>query len=161
MIGGPEAVVEAMTSTLKTYLPAQLSAIWADYNDSATVPEIAPRQYYAFNHALVLDLPCVLVEPVSGTQVANEGPAWGELHHRLIVRALVRGDTGLAVEKMAARYVRAIWKVLMQHPGLDGSISCGTDPITYEIGDAAKHPKGGAVKEVAWMVDVTMVESPA
>lgn len=160
--GGPEAVCEAVAATLATSLPATLTSIWADWGDGTTVPLANPKAVLAMRRPLLAEFPWLVCEPIGGQQVANGAQLWGEVDHRVAVTAWLRGDTETVLQKQATRYLWAIWRVLMEHQGLDGSLSglAGVDPTQYVYGDVAKHGQGGMLLQpVGWEVVVHVMET--
>jgi hypothetical protein len=158
---GAEAIEVAVANTLSTYLPTQLTAISAVWNDGVPLP--APVAVFAGQRQLVREYPAVVVASLDGTEVADGAPLWGEQEHRLDVSVVCLSDDQHILDVQTKRYLVAIWEVLKQNQLLDGSISglAGVQTRRYGRSEQWKaNEKGRLMLQAAgWEIVVHVTES--
>ena len=155
---GPEAFAEAIKATMQANLPTEITAVnnaWAD-----STPLVAPLRYEVFGRAIEGGpYPVLMVEPDIGKQVSHGQTQWAEVTHSAVITLWFDGDDMLTVKQQRARYVWALWEVLMKNPALDGSLGAiEVDPEEYAV-DGFKHENNPKLfGAAAWRVSATIAE---
>jgi hypothetical protein len=124
-----EGVCLAVAATLAQYLPAALVAVNAAYAAAdiaefgASLPLLPPARVYPRNQSVIAEYPAVVVSFLGWDESANGAPTFGEVTHRIDAAALCVSDSIEVAEAQALRYLQAMWTVIKQQQGLDGSLS--------------------------------------
>lgn len=124
---GPAAAVISVANTLSTWLPGQITAESAAWNDSVPLPQM--KAIFPFYRRPIPDssIPCVVVSSLDGVVTDDlSGPAGSGLHghgHNIEIAVLLRGNDLYTLEQQSLRYLHAIEETLGQHPALDGTLA--------------------------------------
>ena len=121
---GPQAAVQSVVNALNTWLPAQITAENAAWNDGVPLPQM--QEILALYRSTIYQYPCTVVSSLDGVVTEDlSGPAGAGLHgmaHRIEITTLLRGNDLATMEAQSLRYLHAIQETLGQHPALDGSL---------------------------------------
>lgn len=155
---GPEAFAEAIAAMLRTWLPAEITAVNAAWADET--PLVAPVAYRVFNRGVEGGpFPVVMVEPDAGRQVSQGQTVWAEVTHNAVVTIWLDGDDALTVKRQRSRYLWALWQTLMKHPDLDGSLGAiGVDIGEYALTGFQGEKTPRLFGAAAWRVSATIAE---
>lgn len=144
-----EGVCLAVAATFAQYLPGELAAVNAAYAAAdlaefgAALPLPSPARVYPRNQAVIAETPAVVVSSLGWDEVTNGAPTWGEVAHRIDAAALCVADSIEVAEAQAMRYLQAMWTIIKQQQGLDGSLSGLAGIDTPRAGKSAAYAKDG------------------
>ena len=135
---GPDLVAVALANTMSLYLPAEIDAVNAAWNDPNTVPALPyPKKIFSERRLEVPESPTLMIAVAKAKQTANGAyssqTGWASMTYPFDVMLIFRGDKLHILERMGRRYAQAIWEVLMKHQELDGSLPGpqGLDPLEW------------------------------
>ncbi len=161
MRDGPEAIEDAIASTLRANVNAYLDAVWAAWGDAASVPKVYPAQIVSGRRALQPQFPAYIVRSLDGHTQEDLAPRYGYMAHRFEIVVLCQSSDDHVLDVQIKRHLTAIRKTLGNAPTLDGSIG-GILGITLEsYGKSPSHPNDRKLMEqtAAWIATVRVEES--
>lgn len=121
--GGIEQFKVSVAATMATYLNTEIANESAAWGDGSPLLTIAAGQFYPYFVQSADTTPVLFIVGIDSTQVANMAPTYGGFDHHIEVVVLAESDDDKTLDQMCDRYGRAMWRVVMQHQGLDGNMS--------------------------------------
>ena len=117
MRDGPEAIEDAIASTLRANVNAYLDAVWTAWGAAAGVPKVYPAQVVSGRRALQPQFPAYIVRSLDGHTEEDLAPRYGYMAHRFEIVVMCQSSDDHVLDIQVKRHLTAIRKTL-------GNVGC-------------------------------------